>query len=92
MSHLEIAPQSGRLANEPLVQRSRAQIIDRYRRFRAISTTHNSGALKCLSAEALMEQARRLGIARGRTLILNTEDEFPLVYDLALYARQGGRK
>ena len=39
-----------------------------------------------------MEQARRLGIARGRTLILNTEDELTLVYDLALYARQGGRK
>ncbi len=39
-----------------------------------------------------MEQARRLGIARGRKLILNTEDELALLYDLALYARQGGRK
>ena len=39
-----------------------------------------------------MEQARRLGIVRGRTLILDSEDEFTLVYDLALYGRQGGRK
>jgi len=39
-----------------------------------------------------MEQARRLGIVRGRTLILDTEDELALVYDLALYARQGRRK
>ena len=92
MSHSEIAPQSGRLANEPLVPRSRAEIIDRYRRFRAISRSHNGGAFKCLSSQAFMEQARRLGIARGRTLILNTEDEFTLVCDLALYARQGGRK
>ena len=92
MSHSEIAPHSGRLAIEPLVKRSRAEIIDRYRRFRAISRSHNSGALKCLSTEALMEQARRLGIVRGRTLILDTEDELALVYDLALYARQGGRK
>jgi len=92
MSHSEIAPHSGRLAIEPLVKRSRAEIIDRYRRFRAISRSHNSGALKCLSTEALMEQARRLGILRGRTLILDTEDELALVYDLALYARQGGRK
>lgn len=39
-----------------------------------------------------MEQARRLGIARGRKWILNTEDELPLLYDLALYGRQGRRK
>ncbi len=92
MSHSEIAPQSDRLAIEPLVRRSRAEIIDRYRRFRVVSKRHNSGALKCLSSEALMEQARRLGIARGRTLILDSEDELTLACDLALYARQGGRK
>ena len=92
MSHAEIAPQASPLPDEPLVRRSRAEILDRYRRFRTISTTHNSGALKCLSTEALMEQARRLGIARGRKLILNTEDEFPLLFDLALYARQCERK
>ena len=92
MSHPEIAPQSSRSANEPLMQRSRAEIIDRYRRLRAVSTTHNSGALKCLSSEALMEQARRLGVARGRRLILDSEDELTFVFDLALYARQGGRR
>ena len=92
MSHSEIAPHSDRSAIEPLVQRSRAEIIDRYRRFRAVNIRHNSGALKCLSSEALMEQARRLGLARGRTLILGSEDELALVYDLSLYARQGGRK
>jgi hypothetical protein len=92
MSHSEIAPQSSRLANEPLMPRSRPEILDRYRKFRAISKTHNVGALKCLSTEALLEQARRLGLARGRTLILGAEDEFALVLDLALYARQGGRK
>jgi hypothetical protein len=92
MSLSEIAPQSSRPALEPLVQRSRAEIIDRYRKFRTISKRHNSGAMECLSTEAFMEQARRLGIMRGRTLILNTEDELTLVNDLALYARQGGRK
>ena len=39
-----------------------------------------------------MEQARRLGVARGRTLILGAEDELTFVFDLALYARHGGRK
>ena len=92
MSHSEIAPQSGCSASQPLVQRSRAEIIDRYRRFRAISIRHNGGALKYLSQDAFMEQARRLGIERGRTLVLGSEDELTLVFDLALYARQGGRK
>jgi hypothetical protein len=92
MSHSQIAPQAKRLSNETVAPRSRAKILDRYRRFRAISRTHNSGALKRVSTEALMEQARRLGIAHRGRLILNTEDEFTLLYDLALYARQGGRK
>ncbi len=92
MSHPEITPHSDRLAIEPVVGPSRAEIIDRYRRFRAVNIRHNGAALKCLSSEALMEQARRLGLARRRTLILNSEDELALVYDLALYARQGGRK
>jgi hypothetical protein len=92
MLHSEIAPQSSRPAIGPIAPQSREEIIDRYRRFRAINRTHNNRALKCLSNEALMEQARRLGIARRRTLILNTEDELALVWDLALYARQGGRK
>jgi hypothetical protein len=92
MSLSEIAPQSSRPAIEPLVRRSRAEIIDRYRKFRSISIRHNNGAMKCLSTDAFMEQARRLGIMRGRTLILNSEDELTLVHDLTLYARQGGRK
>jgi hypothetical protein len=92
MSHAEFAPQSGRSANEPPVQRPRAEIIDRYRRLRAVSTGHNRAALKRLSTEALMEQARRLGLARGRTLLLGVEDELTFVFDLALYARHGERK
>ncbi len=91
MLHSEIAPQAGRPAIEPLVRRSRAEIVGRYRQFRAISKNHNSGALKFLSTEALVGQARRLGIMRGRTFILNTGDELTLVNDLALYARQGER-
>lgn len=39
-----------------------------------------------------MEQARRLGAARGRTLTLGSEDELTFVFDLMLYASQGGRK
>jgi hypothetical protein len=92
MLHPEIAPQWTSPAIEPRAKRSRMEILDRYRKLRAISKAHNSGALKCTSRDALMEQARRLGMVRARTLLLNTEDEFTLVYDLVLYARQGDRK
>ena len=92
MSHPETAPQADRSAIGPLASRSRAEIINRYRQLRLVSKRHNSGASKLLSSDALMEQARRLGIARGRTLIVDSEDELTLACDLALYARQGGRK
>ena len=50
------------------MQRSRAQIIDRHRKFRSISIRHNSKDMKCLSTEAFKEQARRSGIVlRGQT-------------------------
>ena len=92
MLHSEFAPQSERPAIEPLVQRRRAEIIGRYRQLRAISISHHSGALKFMLTDALREQARRLGVFRGRTLMLNTEDELPLVTDLVLYGVQAGRK
>ena len=88
----ELACRLSHQAIQPAEQRSRAEIIDRYRRYRAISKRHNDGAFKCVSSESLNEQARRLGIAHGRRWILNTEDELAFVYDLALYACQGARK
>ncbi len=77
---------------QPVDHRTRAEIISRYRHFRAISVAHNSGASRCFSWDGFREQARRLGIARGKTFILNTEDELTYVNDLMIYAHQGGRK
>ncbi len=92
MSNLEIAPHTGRPGIGSLAPRSRAEILDRYRKLRAISVAHHSGAMNCLTHDALIEQARRLGIVKGRMLLLNTEDELALVNDLLVYARKHGRK
>jgi hypothetical protein len=92
MSQLEDAPQSDRLTTRTVAPRSREEILDRYRRFRAISVTHHSGALKCLSHDALIEQAKRLGIVHRRTLLLNTEDELSFMSDLLVYSRHVGRR
>ena len=70
---------------------NREEILDRYRRLRAISTNHHSAALKFLAGPALLEHAKRLGIAVGRTLVAESEEEMILAFDLALYAAKDGR-
>jgi hypothetical protein len=70
---------------------TRDQILERYRHLRAISTDHHSGALKFLSRQALLEHAKRLGLATGGMLVAESEAEMTLVFDLALYTAKEGR-
>jgi hypothetical protein len=64
---------------------SRAELLARYRRYREIGRRHHSALLKFLSKDAIISQARRLGLARGRTLILDNLDDLNLVFDLLIY-------
>jgi hypothetical protein len=70
---------------------SREEILDRYRRLRVISTHHNSAALKFLSRPAILVHAKRLGLAAGRTLLAESEEEMILAFDLALYTAKDSR-
>ncbi|MBV8703825.1 MAG: hypothetical protein JO118_08970, partial [Acetobacteraceae bacterium] len=38
-----------------------------------------------VSRETVLEHARRLGLAEGRMLVAESEEEMTLVFDLALY-------
>ncbi|HEX4081035.1 MAG TPA: hypothetical protein VHX61_19400 [Rhizomicrobium sp.] len=91
MLHSNAVRQFGIPASHPAA-RSRAEIISRYRRFRAISKTHANGAFQYMAREVFCDQARRLGIANGKTFILDNIDELAFANDLALYGRQGARK
>ena len=64
---------------------TRDQIILPYRHLREISKHINDGLLGHVSGSAILQQARRLGLAQGRTLILDSMDEMAFVYDLAIY-------
>ena len=64
---------------------SRDEVLARYRRLRAINQRHHHEILKLISRDALLHQARRLGLARGKTLILDDMDEMHYVYDLAIH-------
>jgi hypothetical protein len=69
---------------------SRDEILARYRHLRAIATRHHTEALQFLSRSALLEQARQLGLATGKTLVAESMDEFTLVFDLAIYTTRPG--
>src|SRR6266850_221434 len=64
---------------------SRDQVLARYRALREISKRHHHEVLKLISGDALLRQARRLGLAQGKTLILDDMDELNYVYDLAIH-------
>ncbi|MGB2932315.1 MAG: hypothetical protein WBE08_10445 [Methyloceanibacter sp.] len=63
----------------------RAEVLARYRHLREISKRHHSAALDFLSKDAVMSQARRLDLAQGKTLILDSMDDLNLVFDLAIH-------
>ena len=63
---------------------TRDQILERYRHLRAISIGHHSGAMAFVSKQAVLEYAKRLGLATGQMLIAESEEEMTLVVDLAL--------
>jgi len=87
----------------PLVQQSpisapggdmaltRDAILARYLYLREISKRLHDGALKSISGDALLNQARRLGLAQGKTLLLDHMDEIYYVYDLAVYTAPPAR-
>jgi len=69
---------------------SREEILTRYRHLRALATRHHSEALKFLSRSAILEQARHLGLTRGKMLVAESLDEMTLAFDLAIHTARPG--
>ena len=69
----------------PAAVLSRAEVLTRYRHFREISKQHHSAALDFLSKDAIMSQARRLGLVQGKTLVLDSMDDLTLAFDLTIH-------
>ena len=64
---------------------SRVELLTRYRHLREISKQHHSAALDFLSKDAIITQARRIGLTQGKTLVLDSMDELYLAFDLAIH-------
>lgn len=69
----------------------RDALITRYRRYREIVGEHKSAVLDHLPAQALLDQARFLRIASGKTILTATPEEHTLVLDLAIHAPRHAR-
>jgi hypothetical protein len=69
----------------------RGEVLARYRQLREISKRHHSNVMDFLSKDAIMHHARRLGLAVGRTLILDSMDELTLAVDLAIHTAPADR-
>jgi hypothetical protein len=76
---------------QPESSPSRGEVLARYRHLRQICKRHHANALKLLSRDAILHQARRLGLAAGKFFILDSMDELTLAFDLAIHTAPAGR-
>lgn len=70
---------------------TRIEILTRYRRLRQISKELHQAVLDVVAPKVVLDWAKRLGLARGRTVLPESEQEMILAEDLALYLARPGR-
>ena len=63
----------------------RASLLERYRHLRKLNQRHHSQIIKLITGDAFLSQARRLGMARGKQVILDRPDDTNFVFDLLIY-------
>jgi hypothetical protein len=59
--------------------------FENYRKFRALGRSFNPGLIRQLPPAALPESAKKLGLYKAGTLILNQDDEIAVAYDYCLH-------
>jgi hypothetical protein len=66
------------------------EVLQRYRRIRAITVAIHAAAMKRVSQTSLMQHGRRLGVVHGKVFQMSDEETF-LLMDLVIHAGQRGR-
>ena len=70
---------------------TRSEILARYRHLRRISKEQHQAVLDVIAPNVVLDWAKRLGLTRGRTVLLESELELVLAEDLAIYLPKLGR-
>ena len=73
----------------PPAPAGREAILARHRRYRALTRAHSGRILEHLPKDALLETARRIGLAQGRT-VAEEADELLLALDLVIHTAPPG--
>jgi len=73
------------------IRSTRDDILVRYLRLREISKRLHEEVLNGISGDRLLDYARRLGLTRGKTLLLEDMEEMYYVFDLAVYTAPADR-
>ena len=76
---------------QPAPSPGRDEVLARYRHLREISRRHNDNAMNFLPKGAILQNARRLGLADGKTFVLDSMDELTLAFDLSIYTAPADR-
>src|SRR4051812_16855291 len=71
--------------------RAPREILARYRHLRQISNEQHQAVLDGIAPNVVLAWAKRLGLAQGGTLLLESELELVLTEDLAIYLASPGR-
>jgi hypothetical protein len=70
---------------------TRTEILTRYRRLRQISKELHQAVLDIIAPDVELEWAKRLDLAQGKTLVSDSENDFALVEEMAIYGARLGR-
>jgi hypothetical protein len=79
-----------------MVQGSAAEVtrdekLTRYRHLREINARQQTGAVRHIARDTILDCGRRLGVVHGGTLVCNSTSEMVLVFDLCVYTGKAGR-
>jgi hypothetical protein len=69
----------------------REDLLTLYRGYRQAIQLHLNAALKCVSAAAVKDAARRIGLLSNNTIVADHFSEMTLAFDLAVFGQKPGR-
>jgi hypothetical protein len=81
---------SAHLAPEPPLM-TRSEILSRYRHLRQISKEQHEAVLHIIAPAIVLDWAKRIDLMQGKTVVSDSEYEFALAEDLAIYLPRLGR-
>ena len=70
---------------------TRDEILTRYRRLHAVGKQHHAAVLDVVAPDVVMDYAKRLGLTRGKVVVLDRTEDMTLAFDLAIYLAKPGR-